>query len=648
MHIPTCRVCSRTCDGNSRPGPGSFRLAGAVALAMQLALWSTAGAQSAPVGGTTGGIALPAVPTISVPLPTPATPSVVSPGAAATVAFPGAASARNTSNAFGRVALATPETRPPAVPREFRAVWVSGVETPDWPSSAHLSAAQQQAEMRALLDRVQATGLNAIILHVRMGGDAMYRTPLAPWSSTLTGVSGGDPGYDPLAFAIREAHARGIAVHAWFNPFRAVAPGERGPFASNHVTRAHPDWIRRYGTQTWIDPGIPEARDTVLADIIDVVQRYDIDGVHIDDYFYPYRESVRETRREVQHTRSGRILRRHGKPVYRTIVREHEIDFPDDATFRQYGAGWADRVAWRRQNINAFVSDLYTAVHKAKPWLPVGISPFGIWRSGVADGVTGLDAFTEIAADSRLWLMQGWVDYLAPQLYWPLDGVQQRFVTLERWWRDQNPHGRHIWPGLLASSSWGAQETVDEVNEIRAAREGRADSPGQIHFRYAALERDNGLASALRAGPYARMALVPAMPWLERGMPPAPPAVTPERDGVAVSPGDSSAVAWWLVQWTDADATSASSSDAWQDRLVSGDVSEITWSTLLHHGAPRRVSITAIDRAGMAGRAVLVTQTTGAEPTPFPLRIDSVPRDSIARDSTARDSTLQPRTPNEP
>jgi len=225
-------------------------------------------------------------------------------------------------------------------------------------------------------------------------------------------------------------------------------------------------------------------------------------------------------------------------------------------------------------------------------------------------------------------------------------GVQQRFVTLERWWRDQNPHGRHIWPGLLASSSWGAQETVDEVKEIRSAREGRADSPGHIHFRYAALERDNGLASALRAGPYAQMALVPAMPWLERGTPPAPPSVTPERDGLGVAPGDSSAVAWWLVQWTDTDMPSAGAAATapWQDRLVSGDSREITWSTLLHHGAPKRVSVTAIDRAGMAGRAVLVTQTTAIDPIPSTLPIDNAATDSAVTDGAARDSTLNATT----
>jgi len=577
-------------------------------------------AQSAPVPGTAiGGISVPAMPTITVPLPNVPT----------TASAPAAASALVIRSSAARVEVATAATQPPSLPREFRAVWVSSVETPDWPSAAGLSAAEQQDEMRALLDRVKATGLNAIILHVRMGGDAMYATPLAPWSMMLTGRSGGDPGYDPLAFAIREAHARGIAVHAWFNPFRAVAPGEHGPFAPNHITRTHPSWIRHYGTQTWIDPGIPEARDTVLETILDVVRRYDIDGVHLDDYFYPYRESVRDSYRVPERTSSGRIRRKHGKIVYRTVYREHEIDFPDDATFRQYGAGWADRVAWRRQNIDAFVSDLYTAVHRIKPALPVGISPFGIWRSGAADGVTGLDAFTEIAADSRLWLMRGWVDYLAPQLYWPLDGVQQRFVVLEKWWREQNPQGRHIWPGLLASSSWGAQETVDEVNEIRSAREGRADSPGHIHFRYAALERDDGLASALRAGPYAQSALVPAMPWLERGMPPAPPSVTPKRDGVALAAGDSTPVAWYLVQWTDADAPAAMAT--WQNRLVHGDVTDVTWSMLLHHGAPKRVAISAIDRAGMQGATVIVTQTPAPDVVPFPAPADTTTAGAVSR-----------------
>ena len=333
-------------------------------------------------------------------------------------------------------------TPPPPVAREFRGVWVTPLEDAgmrDWPSAPGLSPDSQRTELRALLDRAQAIGLNAILLHVRIAGDAMYPTPLAPWSAYLTGKSGEAPrpAYDPLAYAVAEAHARGIQLHAWFNPFRAVYPGARGAMARSHVTRTHPDWIRHYGAQTWIDPGIPAARALVLATILDVVRRYDIDGVHIDDYFYPYQET---------HTVTEHV---HGRRVHVRRV----IDFPDDASWKRYGkrSGFATRAAWRRANIDDFVESLYDSVKRAKPAVAVGISPFGIWRPGSPPGITGLDAYAELYADSRSWLQHGWVDYLAPQLYWPMDGAEHRFTALDAWWHTQNPLGRHVWPGLYTS-----------------------------------------------------------------------------------------------------------------------------------------------------------------------------------------------------
>src|SRR6185437_10439292 len=201
--------------------------------------------------------------------------------------------------------------------------------------------------------------LNAVLLHVRMAGDAMYPTTYAPWSAALSGTSGVGPSppYDPLAFAVTEAHARGLQLHAWFNPFRARLPGSTARMAASHVTRAHPDWVRRYGAQTWIDPGNPAARAYVLATILDVVRRYDIDGVHIDDYFYPYRESETITRR----VRGRRVRTR------------RQIDFPDNTTWKKYGKakGFTDRDDWRRANVDSFVHALYTGVKAIKPWVIV-------------------------------------------------------------------------------------------------------------------------------------------------------------------------------------------------------------------------------------------------------------------------------------
>ena len=280
-----------------------------------------------------------------------------------------------------------PLTMPPAPSREFRAAWISPVfdmGLRDWPSKPGLSPDSQRAELREALDKAQAMHLNAVILHVRVAGDALYPTSYAPWSDLLTGTSGvgPQPAYDPLSYAIQAAHERGLELHAWFNPFRAKLPGDKNKMAKTHVTRAHDEWIRTYGKQTWIDPGDPNARKYVLSTILDVVKRYDVDGIHLDDYFYPYREYRTVTKRV-----DGKRVRRH-----------LDIDFPDNRTWKRYGAarGWTDRADWRRENIDNFIHALYDSVKATKPTVLVGVSPFGIWRSGTPEGVTGLDAYGEI------------------------------------------------------------------------------------------------------------------------------------------------------------------------------------------------------------------------------------------------------------
>ncbi|HEY6220418.1 MAG TPA: family 10 glycosylhydrolase, partial [Gemmatimonadaceae bacterium] len=335
---------------------------------------------------------------------------------------------------ISRLEHPSPEDLPPAVEREFRGAWVSPLDDmtgPDWPSRPGMSPDDQRAELRILLDHAKAIGLNAIVLHVRMAGDALYPSHLVPWSTFLSGKSGEAPRpeYDPLAFAIAEAHARGLQLHAWFNPFRAMMPRSTAKMAANHVTRAHKSWIRKYGSQTWIDPGEPAARAAVLAEIFDVVDRYDIDAVHLDDYFYPYREA-RTT-----------IIRVNG----RRVRSRQPIPFPDATTWEKYGqARYHSREDWRRANVDSFVSQLYKGVKQRKPWVLVGISPFGIWRSGEPPSVTGLSAYSELFADARLWLRQGWVDYLAPQLYWPIAGPEGRFTALDDWWRSQNEKNRAV------------------------------------------------------------------------------------------------------------------------------------------------------------------------------------------------------------
>jgi len=359
---------------------------------------------------------------------------------------------------------------------EFRGAWVATVFNLDWPSKPGLSAAQQQEQLIAILNRAAQLKLNAILLQVRPASDAFYTSTREPWSAFLTGRQGGAPGYDPLAFAISEAHKRKIELHAWFNPFRA-ATGVKGPFAPNHVTQTHPEWVRHYGGQLWLDPGEPKARQYVLDVILDVVKRYDIDGVHIDDYFYPY-------------PKGG-------------------ADFPDEAVWRNSGAPSGQSHAdWRRENINSFVRDLYHQVKLEKSAVRVGISPFGIWRPHEPKTIEAqLDAFAQLFADSKLWLQKGWCDYLAPQLYWPSAPAKQSFPVLLEWWRAQSDKRRPVpvWPGI-ATERIGARIPAKEItDQIALTRRGvpEGTAPGHIHWSMAALMRDQGgVDEALSQGVY--------------------------------------------------------------------------------------------------------------------------------------------------
>lgn len=315
--------------------------------------------------------------------------------------------------------------------RELRGVWVATVNNLDWPSRRDLTPEQQRAELTAMFDRFADLGLNAVFLQVRPAADAIYPSALEPWSEFL----GGDPGYDPLAFAIAEAHARGLELHAWFNPFRARHSSQTSPMPAGALA---------YGDLGWFDPGDPEVRRKTIAVIVDVVKRYDVDGVHLDDYFYPY-------------------------PVA-------GIQFPDDETYRAADTDLS-RAEWRRRNVNHFVRDLHRAVKEVRD-VEVGISPFGIWRPGHPKQIRGLDAYDAIYADSRLWLQRGWVDYLAPQLYWPIGKREQSFPALLRWWVSQDRHRRGIVAGI-------------SVNRVAT---GRANSvpPEEIARQLALVRRERG------------------------------------------------------------------------------------------------------------------------------------------------------------
>ena len=377
---------------------------------------------------------------------------------------------------------------PPAVPREFRGAWITVVASnQDWPSRPGLTVEQQKAELISLLDRAAQLHLNAVIFQVRPACDAMYASPMEPWSAYLTGTQGKapEPFYDPLAFAIKEAHKRGLELHAWFNPFRAWHLLSKSPVAPNHITKTHPELVREYDTQFWLDPGEPAVREYVLRVVRDVVKRYDVDGVTFDDYFYPY-------------------------PVKDTLGRK--LNFPDNASWQKYGlrSGLA-RDDWRRQNVNQFVQSVYQSIKAAKPWVKFGVSPFGIWRPGFPQSIKGMDAYANLYADSRLWLASGWLDYFSPQLYWPVDSPQQSFPVLLNWWATQNVKGRHLWPGLN-DANVGAEWKPEEIaRQMETAR--RQSTGGEIHFHLRSVLDNPTLANIVRAE-YSQRALVPASPWL--------------------------------------------------------------------------------------------------------------------------------------
>lgn len=511
---------------------------------------------------------------------------------------------------------------PPALEREFRAAWISPTEGGDWPSRPGLSVDEQKTELTAVLDAAKADGLNAVLLHVRTAADAFYPTQRAPWSRYLIGREGSPlgsyAGYDPVALAVDEAHQRGMQLHVWFNPFRAMPPDNLGKPIAGHVTRTHPEWVRHYGKSTWIDPGIPAARRAVLDAILEVVDRYDIDGVHIDDYFYPYIEEATITRRV------GKGKHRH------RITRHVTLSFPDNASWKKYGAakGWTDRAAWRRANVDDFVQTLYREVKARKRWVLVGISPFGIWRPGYPEGVTGLDSYSEVYADTRKWLREGWLDYLAPQLYWSLDNSQQRFTRLDAWWRTENVQGRHLWPGLFTmrvgsrNDPWPMDEIAHEVDALRDARHGTTESLGHVHFRMRTLLSYVGsdtmtFGQSLRSTEYGIPALPPASPWLGGATPAAPRLMAPTDsapqqlgDGedrsrslaapgpvITVIAGDSLRVRWWVVQTLGAD-------EKWRQRMLLADGQALSLGAADVIGA-EWVAVTPISRTGVAGVPVL-------------------------------------------
>lgn len=406
--------------------------------------------------------------------------------------------------------------KPPQITREFRAAWVAAVYNIDWPSSSRLGATQQKAEARAILDKLASLQMNAVILQVRPHADALYSSNLEPWSPWLTGTMGKSPGYDPLAYWIEQGHARGIEIHAWFNPFRALASTSHSR-SKSHVSHTRPDLIKRYGTMLWCNPSEADTRSQAIAAILDVVRRYDIDGIHLDDYFYPYP--------------TGGLV------------------FPDGKSPAQ-----------RRAVVDSFVSQLYSSVKKQKPWVRVGISPFGIWRPGVPAGIeASVDSYEHLAGDSRKWLKNGWVDYLAPQLYWRISPGKQSFPALLEWWRGQG--SRPVWPGIattrIQSSEDPGRPASEIINQIGLSRKIGSNWVGHIHWSAKGLMKNQGGITTALAGVYTQAVAIPPMPWISKTVPAQPQA------GASVAGGETR-IRWKAPAGTSKVAVQARYGSAWR------------------------------------------------------------------------------------
>jgi uncharacterized lipoprotein YddW (UPF0748 family) len=477
---------------------------------------------------------------------------------------------------------------PPPAPREFRAAWVSTVANIDWPSKPNLKADKQQAEAIAILDRAKALNLNAIVLQVRPAADAIYPSSIEPWSEYLTGLQGLAPApyYDPLDFWVKQAHLRGLELHAWFNPYRARQNGARSPAAPNHISRTRPTTVKSYGKYLWMDPGEEAAVQQTLDVVLDVVRRYDIDGVHIDDYFYPYPIEAQASNAAGA---EGAALDGKGS--------KGELDFPDDVSWQRYlaGGGRLDRAGWRRQNVNKLIQALYEGIHREKRWVRFGISPFGVGRPDRRPaGINGFSQYDKLYADAETWLQNGWLDYFSPQLYWPIHQPGQAYGVLLDYWLAQNTQGRHLWPGLFtsrigaASKEYAPQEIIEQIALTRT----RPSADGHVHFSMATLMQNRkGIADQLRAVSYAVPALIPATPWLGRETPGAPSvAASKKGDTVLLKLAAGKANATYAI-W---------SRYGGQWRFATAPASRVDWSVPsdAKHGLPDAVFVSAVDRIG--------------------------------------------------
>ncbi len=376
---------------------------------------------------------------------------------------------------------------------EFRGVWVATTHNIDWPSKQGLTVSDLKKEILNILDLHKSVGMNCIILQVRAAGDSFYHSNLEPWSKFITGVQGKAPdeGFDPLQFWVAECKKRDIEIHAWINPFRAGNKIEE-ELHSNHPARVNPNWVVNHNNKLYFNPGLKEVRNHIQNVIKDIVTRYDIDGLHIDDYFYPY-------------------------PV-------KNVEFNDSDAYNQFiKAGNKLSINdWRRENINNFIQETQTNIKEIKPWIKFGVSPFGVWRNKIddprgSDSRGGLTCYDNLYADVLKWVKEGWVDYLAPQIYWSTVDEVTNYTKLIKWWNNEVDN-RHLYIGhaLYKVNSgqvgWnGSGEILQQLNQNK----GLPNIKGSIFFSHNHFNKDNHyLIKTIQNNYYKEPALTPPMAWL--------------------------------------------------------------------------------------------------------------------------------------
>jgi uncharacterized lipoprotein YddW (UPF0748 family) len=397
--------------------------------------------------------------------------------------------------------------------REMRAIWIATVENIDWPSSPNLTTDEQKKEMVELLDAASAYNMNTVIFQIRPDADALYASNLEPWSEWLTGKQGKAPNpyYDPLQFTIDECRKRGLDIHVWLNPYRAIQNIDKTKAAPNHVSNTHPEWMLTYGNKKYFDPGIPAVRNHVASVVSDIVRRYDIDAIHFDDYFYPYKIAG--------------------------------IDFPDDQSFFKYDGNFSrqQKDDWRRNNVDLIIKQLHDTIKSIRPTVEFGISPFGVWRNkksdpNGSDTRAGVANYDDLYADILKWQNEKWIDYVTPQLYWYIGKEVADYAILAKWWAEHS-YGCNIYSGqalylIDPASKDQSWRTSEEITKQLAVNRGYPEIKGSMYFSAKFLKKNPlGLQENLLKEYYKYPALTPENPFVTKVIPEIPIDATVSKEG---------------------------------------------------------------------------------------------------------------------